>query len=129
MTSLSKDAAPPKPIESKARGSKYDNVNIRLYPGGSNEAKPYIPQPPKPISRRNEQKIAYESYNNPEPRRPQPMPSRGREGLRKVGYDAIHPGSRGGPVDYNRLEEQKDFHLLISHLELENSLFSTIPRS
>lgn len=107
VTNLSKDSAPPKPPMGAPKRNKYEDVNIRLYPGSEGETKPYIP-PQKPMSRRNQPPTRIETYN-PEPKRQSKIASRGRESLRKIGYDAIHPGSRGGPVDYNRLEEQKGF--------------------
>jgi len=110
VTSLSKDSAPPKPPKEGPRGNKYENVNIRLYPERSENVKPYIPQPRKPMSRKMQApQRMIEPYSHPEPRRQGRIASRGRESLRKVGYDAIHPGSRGGPVDYNQLEEQKGY--------------------
>lgn len=107
VTILSKDTAPEAPPVEVPRRSRYEDINIRLYNNGE-ETRPYVSDPmSNQRSRYNERQP--DAYNNPEPRRSSQMKTLGREGLRKVGYDAIHPGSRGRPTDYSRMEEEKGY--------------------
>ena len=67
------------------------------------------------------------------------MQEYGRESLRKVGYDAIHPGSRGRAIDFNQMEDEKGYSMpekrsraevpMKSYTEKYNrSAFETEPR-
>lgn len=105
VTNLSKDSAPLPPPADVPRQSRYEDVNIRLYPGKGELHKPYIPQPSKPQSRRIE--FTHSDSKNNFARRPSGIDSRGKESLRKIGYDSVHSDSRGGQRDYNNMEEQK----------------------
>jgi hypothetical protein len=107
VTNLSKDSPPLPPPRDMPRQSRYEDVNIRLYPGSGEVPKPYIPHAPKPVSRR----IEFTNIDNQGTggRRQTGMGSnsRAQEGLRKSGYDTVHNGSRGSNRDYNNMEEQK----------------------
>jgi hypothetical protein len=136
VTNLSKDSAPVPPPEGIPRRSKYEDVNIRLYNNGE-DTKPYIPDTKSSYSRQRMEPPSSYGYE-PERRKPEPRKEFSRDNLRKVGYDAIHQGSRGKPLDYNRMEDQKysEFDIppraerpMNSHTEkLNKNMFDKEPR-
>lgn len=109
VTNLSKDTPPEALPQNIPKRSKYEDVNIRLYSNPSDDRQ-YNNGSRQNHSRSShtKQNLEHKSYSfEQENKKSSQMENRNRENLRNVGYDAIHPGSRGGrPHDYNQMEEK-----------------------
>jgi len=115
VTNLSKDTPPIAPPKNVSKRNKYENVNIRLYEEDSKvQDSPYIPQPkPRELGSRSKMSSSDENtYTIGIEKRHSKYskPLGGKESsLKKVGYSSIHDYQKSAPLDYNKMEEKKNY--------------------